>query len=225
LAPDHQLDFASAHPGRKALKEAKERGVEPAAQQAAYTNAMIGWQDRYHQEVSKFFGHDRYGPRRKRVDRARHKANREAEESVSRIRAELELEYRADVSDDEADARTLRVSKVFFIAAAVVKQQEMQREIDRLQAVLRDHGIVDGDISGPVADLQPPHPDVPEPLALPHDLEMMPMPVPRAAQKPGANPWTQLRASIEAKTDERVRRLVSKADPELPDVEPSSDPP
>jgi hypothetical protein len=61
LGPDNQLDFAPAHPGRRALREARERGVESAVQQAAYTNEMIAYQNRYFQEVSNFFRHERYG--------------------------------------------------------------------------------------------------------------------------------------------------------------------
>jgi hypothetical protein len=222
LGPDNQLNFAPAHPGRRALKEARERGVEPAVQQAAYTNEMVEWQNRYYQEVSKFFGHDRYGPRRKRVDRVRHKANREAGEEVSRIRAELELEYRVDVSEDEAKVRTSRVSEVDFIAVAVAKQQEMQLEIDRLRAKLRDHGIVEGNVAAP----PPPgsRKNASEALAIPLEIEVMPMPTPQSVTQPNSDLWTRQRASIEAKADQLINRLVGKSHLE-PDLEQAQEPP
>lgn len=227
LGRDNQLNFAPAHPGRRALKQAKARGAESAVQQAAYTNEMVEWQNRYYREVSKFFGHDRYGPRRKRVDRERHKANREAGEQVSRIRAELELEYRADVSEDEAEVRTSRVSEVDFIAVAVVKQREMQLEIDRLRAKLRDHGIVDDNVIDPLADLRLPgsRKNVSEAIAILLEIEAMPMPAPQSATRPNGDLWTRQRASIEAKADQLINRLVGKSDPEPPDLETGLEPP
>jgi hypothetical protein len=221
LRPDGQLNFAPAHPGRRALKEARERRVEPAVQQAAYTNEMVAWQDRYYLEVSKFFGHDRYGPRRQRVDRVRHKANREATKHVSRIRAELELEYRVDVSEDEAEVRTSRVSEVDFFAVAVAKQQEMQREIDRLRAALRAHGIVEGNVTAPPPDLRPSGSckNASEAEAMPLEIEVMPTPAPWSNTPSDSDLWTPQRVSIEAKADELVSRLVGKSNLEPPESE------
>jgi hypothetical protein len=200
--------------------------VESAVQQAAYTNEMIAWQNRYYQEVSKFFGHERYGPRRKRVDRVRHKVNREAAEQVSRIRAELELEYRVDLSEDEADVRTSRVSEGDFIAVAVAKQQEMQLEIDRLRAKLRAHGIVEGNVAAPPSDPRPPgfSKERSEALAIPLEIEVMPMPAPRSVTQPNSELWTRQRASIEAKADQLINRLVGKSHLE-PDLDQAQDPP
>jgi hypothetical protein len=227
LGAGDQLNFAPAHPGRRALKEARERGGEPAVQQAAYTNEMVAWQDRYYLEVSKFFGHDRYGPRRKRVDRVRHKANREAAAHVSRIRAELELEYRVDVSEDEADVRASRVNEVDVVAVAVAKQQEMQREIDRLRAALRAHGIVEGNVTAPPLDTRPPGfgKDAPEFLMMPLEIEMMPVPAPLDAIRLNVDLWTQYRANIEARTDQLVSRSARKTNSETPDSERPHEPP
>jgi hypothetical protein len=134
LADSDRLDFRDAHPGRYARAEAVKRGVCSAAQNAAYTNAVVAYQDRYYAEVSRFFGHDRAGPRRKRVDRDRHKANRSATEHLERARAELELEYRVDVSENEADERSLRVNKLAFIVVAVERERKLRAEIAQLKA-------------------------------------------------------------------------------------------
>jgi hypothetical protein len=193
LMPNHRLDFDLAHPGRKALNAAVEKNLQPAARQAAYTNAMVDWQDRYHREVSAFFGHDRYGPRRARLDRARHKVNRQAEIDLSRLRAELELDYWAKVSAEEARERSGRVSKTDFIAATAERQQLLQREIDRLRTLLRDHGI-----DARVAPTPPPKSQSGEALA------MLGEPDASRPQKPISNRplkdlWTAHRLKIDAK--------------------------
>ncbi|WP_271594715.1 hypothetical protein [Bradyrhizobium sp. CCBAU 65884] len=134
LADSGRLDFRHAHPGRYARADAVDRKVSSGAQDAAYTNAMVAYADRFHAEVGLFFGHDRVGPRRRRVDRDRHKANRSATEHVERARAELELDYRVDLSESEADERSLRVSKLAFIAVAVEHERKLRAEIGRLKA-------------------------------------------------------------------------------------------
>jgi hypothetical protein len=131
---DGHLDFHHAHPGRYARADAVERGVCTAAQDAAYTNATVEYQNRYHANVSRRFGHERTGPRRKRVDRDRHKANRSAAEHVERVRAELELDYRVTVSESEANERSSYISEVPFIAVAVEREQRLRAEIARLEA-------------------------------------------------------------------------------------------
>lgn len=143
LGVDNRLDFAGAHPGRCALNDAVDRGVCKAAQQAAYTQAMIDYQDRFHSQVSAVFGHERLGPRRRRIERERHKVIRQAEKDISRLRAELELEYWAPVSENEADQRSRHVSKRDFIAVAAEEQQKLQAEIARLKNLLNEHGIDD----------------------------------------------------------------------------------
>jgi hypothetical protein len=134
LTMDGRLDFLHAHPGRYARADAVEREACSAARDAAYTNATVAYQDRYHLDVSRWFGHERVGPRRKRVDRARHKANRAAVEHVERMRAEFEMNYRVQVSESEANERSRRVSDVHFIAVAAEREQGLRAEIDRLLA-------------------------------------------------------------------------------------------
>jgi hypothetical protein len=134
LAMDGRRNFRHAHPGRYARADAVERGLCPAACDAAYTNATKAYLDRYHVDVSRWFGHERAGPRRKRVDRARHKVNRAADEFVARKHAELEMEYWLAVSENEANERSRRVSEVQFIAVAVAREQALRAENDRLRA-------------------------------------------------------------------------------------------
>jgi hypothetical protein len=134
LTIDGRLDFREAHPGRYARADAVERNLCSAACDAAYTTAKIDYQDRYHLDVSRWFGHERFGPRRKRVDRARHMANRAAAEHGERVRAALEMEYRLSASEDEANKRSLRVSEISFVEVAVEREQALRMEIVRLQA-------------------------------------------------------------------------------------------
>jgi hypothetical protein len=104
---------------------------------------MIDYQDRLHSQVSVLFGHERVGPRRQRIERERHKVIRQAEYDLSRRRAELEFEYWAPVSEDEANERSRNVSKSDFIAVAAEEQKKLQAEIVRLKSLLNEHGIED----------------------------------------------------------------------------------
>jgi hypothetical protein len=155
LGVGNRLDFAQAHPGRDALNDAVDRGVCKAAQQAVYTQAMIDYQDRLHSQVSAFFGHERLGPRRRRIERERHKVVRQGEKDLSRLRAELEFEYWAPASENEAHQRSRLVSKSDFIAVAAEEQKKLQAEIARLKNLLNVHGIDDRPDSAPLAHSRP----------------------------------------------------------------------
>jgi hypothetical protein len=163
LGSGNRLDFARAHPGRDALNDAVDKGVCKAAQQAAYTQAMIDYQDRFHSQVSVLFGHERLGPRRRRIERERHKVIRQAEKDLSRLRAELEFEYWAPASENEANERSRFVSKSDFIAVAAEEQKKLQAEIARLKNLLNEHGIDDRPDLAPVPYSQS-WPDVDEEL-------------------------------------------------------------
>jgi hypothetical protein len=213
LAADNRLDFSKAHPGRQALSDAVDRGVQPAAQQAAYTQAMIVFQDRYHAQVSRFFGHARVGPRRERFDRTRYKVVRQSEKDLSRMRAELELEYRMPVTGEEAESRAKRVSEVDFIAAAVEEQNKLLAENARLRARLREKGIEPDEVT------VPPQPVKPQPVSddyVPHalavldkldELDKMPEPEPRHTATPDNN----LRTAYATKMDILIEYPASKS--------------
>jgi hypothetical protein len=208
IGPNGRLKFELAHAGRRAVNAAIERGRTPAAQEAAYVNAMIAYQDSYHRDVSKFFGHDRFGPRRKRVERAVHKVNRQAEADLSRLRAELELEYWVTVTDENANRRSHEVSKVDFIAVAAEQQRLQQMEIERLRQRLRDHGIDDRDAPEPSPRLQS-NPDLSEALALLGQFDVVAQSKTEELHEPEIEIWTQHLRVMNAK----VGQFVSSKDP------------
>jgi hypothetical protein len=205
LGPGGHLNFDLAHAGRSALNAAVERKVQPAAQQAAYVGAMIDYQDRYHRDVSKFFRHERCGPGRKRVERAVHKVNRQAEADLARSRAKLEFEYWCPVTDEEANERSRHVSKVDFIAVAAEEHRLQQMEIERLRQRLRDHGIDDRDAPEPSPAPQG-GADRSEALAFLDQLNIVVQPENEASDEPEPDLWTQQRRIIDAKVD----RLLSQ---------------
>lgn len=63
------------HPGRKARAKVTREGGPRKEQALAYTDAMRDFQDSFFNTVSKFFGHVRLGPQRRRLSRAEY--NRE----------------------------------------------------------------------------------------------------------------------------------------------------
>jgi hypothetical protein len=203
IEPNGHLNFDLAHAGRSALNAAVERKLQPAAQQAAYVGAMTEYQDRYHRDVSHFFGHDRFGPRRKRVERALHKVNRQAEADLSRSRAKLEFEYRYPVTDEEANERTRHVSQVDFIAVAVEHHRLQQTEIERLRKRLRDHGIDDREAPEPSPPLRS-CTDLSEALAVLDQFDTVVQRPTEEAYEPGTDLWTEQRRAINAKVDQLV---------------------
>ncbi|WP_156352148.1 plasmid recombination protein [Devosia sp. Leaf64] len=68
IGPLNRLDH-TLHPGRKARKEALEGGADRIDGERAYRAGMRNFQDGYYEKVSKRFGHERTGPRRRRFQR------------------------------------------------------------------------------------------------------------------------------------------------------------
>jgi Fe-S cluster assembly scaffold protein SufB len=92
LRPDGRLDLHEIHPGRRAKRDAAEVNACKKYQDAAYRSAMARWQDDYWYEVSRNFGHGRYGPKRARVSRMRHMMEKRMEEAKARQEADLAAE-------------------------------------------------------------------------------------------------------------------------------------
>lgn len=68
LCPRNRIDHR-LHAGHVARQAALENGGDRLAGEQAYRAGMRAWQDDFHGSVSSRFGHDRLGPRRKRVRR------------------------------------------------------------------------------------------------------------------------------------------------------------
>ena len=54
--------FEVLHPGRQAASEKARQGAKKGAQNAAYKQAMVGWQDGFQRAVAAHFGLTRRGP-------------------------------------------------------------------------------------------------------------------------------------------------------------------
>lgn len=101
LREDNRLDLGEIHPGRRMKHAAAEAGASKKNQDAAYRSAMAMWQDEFHHDVSRHFGHERFMPKRARVDRQERQAQKRTEEEAARRRAELEfaeVEFEAEAA-------------------------------------------------------------------------------------------------------------------------------
>jgi hypothetical protein len=101
LKADGRLDLDEIHPGRRMKLAAAEAGASKKVQDAAYRRGMERWQDEFHYDVSRGFGHERFLPRRARVIRQERQAQKRVEKEAARRRAELELaqvEFEAEMA-------------------------------------------------------------------------------------------------------------------------------
>jgi hypothetical protein len=98
-----RLNLDLIHPGRYARAVAEAEGADHKNAERSYRKGMRLWQDAFHREVSSFFRHDRYGPKRARVSRREHEMQRRIEEDGARRLADLEQE--AAAAHDDARRR------------------------------------------------------------------------------------------------------------------------
>ena len=82
--------FEVLHPGRQAAAEKARQGAKKGAQNAAYKQAMVGWQDGFQRAVAAHFGLTRRGPGKRRLTRGAWKAEQEQARSLAQpVPAEL----------------------------------------------------------------------------------------------------------------------------------------
>ena len=80
------------HPGRQAAAEKARQGGKKGAQNAAYKQAMVGWQDGFQRAVAAHFGLTRRGPGKRRLTRGAWKAEQEQARSLAQpVPAELAI--------------------------------------------------------------------------------------------------------------------------------------
>jgi transposase len=89
LRPDRCLNLHKIHPGRRMKADAVAAGAGKRVQDATYRSGMSRWQNVYRYEVSRRFGHDRFGPRRRRVSRTQRQMEKRMEEAKARQAAAL----------------------------------------------------------------------------------------------------------------------------------------
>lgn len=88
LSEECRLDW-SIHPGLLAKRLAATAGAEKKAQDAAYRVAMKKFQDDFWKAVSEKYGHDRTGPKRRRLPRHVHLENKRLKRELDAALAEL----------------------------------------------------------------------------------------------------------------------------------------
>ena len=128
LRPDRCLNLHKIHPGRRMKADAVEAGAGKRVQDAAYRSGMSRWQNVYRYEVSRRFGHDRFGPRRRRVSRMQRQMEKRMEEAKAR------------------QAAALAAGIAAFERTQAVAQAETEREVTRefkLEAVrlIKERGV------------------------------------------------------------------------------------
>ena len=101
---DRRLRVDLVHPGRAAKAEAAARGASKPDQDRAYREGMRAFQDRFHAEVGRQFGHQRVGPRRRRLARQAHLLQRKAEDERRRLREEADREIAVAEAKARSDA-------------------------------------------------------------------------------------------------------------------------
>ena len=75
--------FEVLHPGRQAAAKKAQEGAKKGAQNAAYKQAMVGWQDDFQRAVAAHFALTRRGPGKRRLTRGAWKAEQEQARSLA----------------------------------------------------------------------------------------------------------------------------------------------
>lgn len=76
--------FEVLHPGRSASAKKAQQGAKKGAQNSAYKQAMVRWQDGFQNAVAANFGLARLGPRKRRLTRGAWQAEKAQAKSLAR---------------------------------------------------------------------------------------------------------------------------------------------
>jgi hypothetical protein len=103
LQPNLRLNLHNIHPGQRMKTAAAEAGACKKFQDAAYRSGMSRWQDDFWHEVSRHFGHDRYGPKRRCVSRAQRQMEKRMD--AENVRQQAALVSERDTFEHETAQR------------------------------------------------------------------------------------------------------------------------
>jgi thiol:disulfide interchange protein len=103
--------------------DAAEAGASKRVQDAAYRSGMSRWQDQYWYDVSRSFGHHRYGPKRARVSRLQLLMEKRMEEEKAAQKTALAAE-REKFDREMAQQRAEQDRAPLQIVAAVRQDYE-----------------------------------------------------------------------------------------------------
>ncbi len=87
LLSNSRLNLREIHAGARMKADAAEAGACKKVQDAAYRSGMSRWQDDFWYAVSRFFGHDRFGPKRRRVSRIQRQMEKRMDAETARQQA------------------------------------------------------------------------------------------------------------------------------------------
>jgi hypothetical protein len=220
LTADLRLNFDAVHPGRRARDAAaKKTGIQRAAVQAAYQCAMIDWHNSFFNEVSVRFGHERFGPKRRRIARDRYKILCQGQREKAAMMASIELEYCLAETSEEIESLTRKVRNDDFAAAAVKMIQKLSKELAEKNERLREIEFVGPDDFPPPPapdQIEPIVPAMPNPLAVFDEFDYFPEPQPASGPK-GSPKWKDYTAGLMFGADQ-VQSVIKKRK-----VEPTED--
>jgi hypothetical protein len=122
LLTDLRLNVPEIHPGLRMKYDAAEAGASKKDQDAAYRCAMSRWQDDYWWDVSRAFDHQRFGPKRTRVNRMQYLFRKKMEEE--RAQQQAAIEAAREQAEKAALARRSEQDREFACRLAGIEQRE-----------------------------------------------------------------------------------------------------
>jgi hypothetical protein len=138
LRADLRLNVPEIHPGYRMKYDAKEAGARKASQDAAYRSGMSRWQDDYWWDVSRHFGHARFGPKRTRLNRREHLHRKKMETERNQHLAEIEA-ARKQAERDAANRRILEDQQYARrLAALDQREAAFSADFGRVKAVVNE---------------------------------------------------------------------------------------
>jgi hypothetical protein len=122
LLTDLRLNVPEIHPGFRMKYDAAEAGATKKDQDAEYRSGMSRWQDDYWHDVSRAFGHKRFGPKRTRVNRMRYLIQKKMEEERAEQLAAIETVR--EQANNAALERQIEQDREFACRLAGIEQRE-----------------------------------------------------------------------------------------------------
>jgi hypothetical protein len=143
LASTDCINWTSAHPGILAKRNAESAGQDKREQESCYREAMRTFQDQFFHEVSEFFRHARFGPKRERVSRMEYQAltkieTLRSEEAdirarAANLRAEQNSQERIRLEAGPARSDTEQIRQLLSVAEERATRAEEENALLREQ--------------------------------------------------------------------------------------------
>lgn len=141
LSAERKLNIDVIHPGYRAKAKAAAEGQPKKSQDAAYRAAMRDLQDRFYADVSRNFGHSRFGPRRQRVARAVQLEKNRFEADRVKLRLAADTEVAEAEAAARAEAHDVYAARLRQMAELVAAETRRRIAVERELAALRARAI------------------------------------------------------------------------------------